>query len=342
MHRACRQVAIHLFPILFISALAWSASAGAAEPGADSAKSQAQAALREGNTALEQGRAGEALAKFTEAYRLFPSPKIHYNLGQAHGLIAGHEAQAYQEMSLFLLEAKDTDPSLRGAAETLRARLRPKVGLVSVLAQPADADVVIDGIDVGPPSPGMPAVLAIGTHRLSTRKGGAESAAQTITIAGGESMDVPLRLLSPTAPLPPPNPAITGGAQPANLVQTGTSPAKHDFWTWQHEVGTGLAVLGAASLVLGIVEHVSYFGKANDFKNAGCGTNDLSVGSGCKGLNDDFHSAQTLFVVGYVGAAVLGGAGAYFLWLTPTESADAATGVASLGSGMTVNVQGRF
>ncbi len=331
-----------LLSSIFLLMLAWSEPVAGAEP-ADSAKSQAQAALREGNAALEKGRAEEALAKFTEAYRLFPSPKIHYNLGQAHSLIPGHEAQAYEEMSRFLFEARDAEASLRGAAETVRAQLRPKVGTVSVLAQPADAEVVIDGVDVGPPSPGMPAVLGIGTHRLAIRKAGVESAAQTVTIAGGDAMEVPLRLLSLTAPLPSsPNPAATGGAQPANLLQVGNTPPKRDFWTWQHEVGAGLAVLGAASLVLGIVEHARYFGKANDFKSAGCGTSDLSVGSGCKSLNDDFHSAQTWFVVGYVGAAVLGGAGAYLLWLTPAEPADAATGVASLGSGMTVNVQGRF
>ncbi len=124
MHRACRQFVILLSPILFVFIPRMVSARRRRRAGYRFGKSQAQAALREGNTALEQGRAGEALAKFTEAYRLFPSPKIHYNLGQAHGLIAGHEAQAYQEMSLFLAEAKDADPSLRGAAETLRAQLQ--------------------------------------------------------------------------------------------------------------------------------------------------------------------------------------------------------------------------
>jgi|GEM_PF-5773753 len=40
----------------------------------DSQKERARSSLREGNTLLQQGRAAEALAKFTEAYRLFPSP----------------------------------------------------------------------------------------------------------------------------------------------------------------------------------------------------------------------------------------------------------------------------
>ncbi len=170
-----------------------------------------------------------------------------------------------------------------------------------------------------------------------------ESAAQTVTIAGDEAMEVPFRLTSPMAPLPSPTHSGSHGWCPTREPPAGWNrPAEERFLVPAARGGDGLAVLGVASLVLGIVEHVSYFGKANDFKNAGCGTSNLAVGSGCKSLNDEFHSAQTWFVVGYVGAAVLGGAGAYFLWLTPTEPADTATGIASVGSGMTVNFQGRF
>ena len=67
---------------------------------ADPAKAQALVMLQEGNAFLRQGRGADALTKFTDAYRLFASPKLHYNLGQAHALIPGHEAQAYQSMTL--------------------------------------------------------------------------------------------------------------------------------------------------------------------------------------------------------------------------------------------------
>jgi hypothetical protein len=343
MHGAARLTAI-----LVLSFLALALPAAAAEPG-DSAKSKAQATLREGNAALEQGHAEEALAKFTEAYRLFPSPKIHYNIGQAHSLIPGHEAQAYEAMLRFLIEAKEADANLRAAAESLRAQLKSKVGMVTVVAEPADADVLIDDVNVGKTSREAVTVLGVGTHRLALKKDAVQSTAQTIRVMGGDSQEVRLQLVPPSASLAmlptaaaPTNNAATGPG--TNILQAGTPTATHGYWTWQHEAGAGLAILGVASLVLGIVEHVSYFGKASDFKNAGCGTNDLSAGSGCKSLDDQFKSAQTLFVVGYVGAAVLGGAGAYFLWLAPAEGtgAGAGGGVASLNSGMTVNLQRRF
>ena len=343
MHGVSQRIAILLFILL-----AWLSPMAAAEP-IDSAKSKAQATLREGNVALEQGRAEEALAKFTEAYRLFPSPKLHYNIGQANSLIPGHEAQAYEEMLRFLIEAKDADANLRTAAESLRAQLKSKVGMVTVVTEPADADLLIDGVDVGKTAREAVRVLGIGTHRLALRKDAVESIAQTITIVGGDSQEVRLQLAPPTAPhamLPlTPAPATSAATGPGtSVLQVGTESSSHGYWTWQHEVGAGLAVLGAVSLVLGIVEHLSYFGKASDFKRAGCGTNDLSVGSGCKGLNGQFQSAQTWFVVGYLGAAVLGGAGAYFLWLAPAAATGGGTGggVASANSGVTVNYQGRF
>ena len=338
MHGASRLAAILLFSFFTMSS-----SAVSAQP-ADSAKSRAQAILREGNVALEQGRAEEALAKFTEAYRLFPSPKIHYNLGQANSLIPGHEAQAYEAMLRFLIEAKDADASLRAAAEKLRKELKPKVSMVSVVAEPADADLLVDDVNVGKISREAVTVLGVGPHRLALRKDAVESPAQTIRIAAGDSLEVRLQLATPIAmmPLAPAPAGNAPGAPGTNVLQVETSTATHGYWTLRHEAGAGLAVLGVASLVLGIVEHVRYFGKASDFKNAGCGTNDLSVGSGCKSLSDQFKSAQTLFVVGYIGGAVLGSAGAYFLWLAPAEVTKDGRGVASATSRMTVNFQGRF
>lgn len=107
----------------------------------------------------------------------------------------------------------------------------------------------------------------------------------------------------------------------------------------RRKTGVGLLGLGVASLVLGVIEHVAYFKRAHDFEDAGCGTNDLSVGARCKDLHSRFISARNWLIVGYVGAALLGGAGGYLLWFAPTATQP---GAASLASGMTVNLQRRF
>jgi hypothetical protein len=96
-------------------------------------------------------------------------------------------------------------------------------------------------------------------------------------------------------------------------------------------------------LIFGVVEHVRYFGKKDDFVKAGCGTNPtfLATRPDCQSINNQFKSANTWWVVGYVASAVLGGAGAYFLWLAP---GDAATGRehAAANVDVTVNFSGRF
>jgi len=330
----------------------------------DAAKAQAQAALRAGNALLEQGRPSDALSKFTEAYRLFPSPKLHYNIGQAESLIPGHEARAYDAMSRFLREAKDANPKLHAAAETACQQLRPKVGLVSVTADPPDAELFVDDAGAGKVSPGTPLVLGAGKHTLAIKKDGAASAGATVTIAGGEASEVRLRLAPPVAPPAlvakpapapaPPQPrapvlvpALTTpavAAPPASLVQAAPPPPARGYWTGRRRLGVALVAAGAASLVFGVVEHVRYFSKADDFRNRGCGTDNLAVGQDCKGLNDDFKSARTLWIAGYAAAAALGAAGGYALWLAPADQPGAAEGrgVASVNPGGTINLGGRF
>lgn len=327
------------------------ASAVARAETANPAKAQALAILQEGNAFLGQGRATDALMKFTEAYRLFPSPKLHYNIGQAHSLIPGHEAQAYESMSRFLSEAVDANPALRAAAEAQRQKLQPRVGLVGVTADPPDADLIVDDVNVGRVTAGVPAVLGIGSHRLALKKGDTTSRPRAIAIAGGESFDLVLRLSMASAAAPPPgvpraleppgsSPVVA--SSPSTVQVTPTRPAG-GYWTWQHGLGAGLVGLAAVGLAVGIVEHLRYFDRKNDFVNADCGTDEkyLTTRSDCQALQSQFKSANTWWVAGYAAAAVLGGTGAYFLWLSP---ADPARGnpVASVNSGLTVNFEGRF
>jgi len=315
------------------------------------AKAQALARLQEGNAFLGQGRATDALSKFTEAYRLFPSPKLHYNIGQAHSLIPGHEAQAYESMTRFLTEAVDANPQLRSGAETQRQQLRPKVGLVSVTADPPDADLIVDDVNVGRVTP-APMVLGIGTHRVSLKRGEAVSGIRTVTIAGGETLELALRLsagppvavvLPPVVPpaMGPPETGRTALPRSGEVVQSAPTTPVAGYWTWQHELGVGLAGLAAVSLAVGVIEHVRYFGKADAFTSDGCGTSDLSAHKDCASLKSQFDSAHTWLVVGYIGAAVLGGTSGYLLWLAPTDPSRAGP-VASVTSGMTANFEGRF
>ena len=143
---------------------------------------------------------------------------------------------------------------------------------------------------------------------------------------------------------PPPALAVAATPAPAFIPSNRGVSADGGYWTRRHKIGAALFAVGAASLVFGLVEHIRYFGKADDFRKAGCGTNDLSVGSNCQGVNDQFKSAQIGWIAGYLGAAALGGTGAYFLWIAPAESTGPTeSGAAvSMNPGMTINFEKRF
>ena len=56
----------------------------AAEPNDAQAKARAQGLLSEGTAAYGRGDYAAALDKFTAAYKIFPSPKLWFNIGQAN------------------------------------------------------------------------------------------------------------------------------------------------------------------------------------------------------------------------------------------------------------------
>jgi len=323
-------------------------------------KAQAQVLLREGNGLLKQGRGGEALSKFIEAYRLFPSPKLHYNLGQAHAAMAGHDAQAYVELSQFIDEAHDASAELRAAADTKRQQLRAKVALVTVLAPGAgdDADVLVDGVASGKISGGStpndrPVVVGAGTHKLVVARGPLVHGEQAIVIAGGETLDIRVGAASAPAAVAPSPAALSSapvpvaaadGSTPAVTLAAASPPeSASSTWTWQRGTSLALGSLALASLAFGIVEHVAREDKAEEFRDAGCGTRDLSLGD-CQTRHDAVKSAEKWMAVGYAGAAVLGGASVTLLWLSPS-AADRSPAGAVAGNnigGVTVTFQGRF
>jgi hypothetical protein len=115
---------------------------------------------------------------------------------------------------------------------------------------------------------------------------------------------------------PPPGP----GARDAD-VSTSVAPGDRFWvdWSWQKKLGASGLAAGGLSLLAGVVFHIVREGRVGDFADAGCGENNLDVplGADCRGKHDAVGSAGTMAVVGYAGAALLGGAGTYFFLTAP-------------------------
>lgn len=73
---------------------------GIARAGADD-KAEARAHFKKGTAFLDAADYKHAIAEYQEAYRLYPNPKLHFNLGQAFRL-DGQKQQALDEYRKFL------------------------------------------------------------------------------------------------------------------------------------------------------------------------------------------------------------------------------------------------
>src|SRR5438552_10911639 len=98
----------------------------AAEAPDEAAREKAKAKVQEGARRFDAGDATAALALFKEAYEIFPSPKINYNLGLAYRKLE-RNGPAFMAFERFLRETPDTTPEYaahsRKELETLAKRV---------------------------------------------------------------------------------------------------------------------------------------------------------------------------------------------------------------------------
>jgi hypothetical protein len=147
---------------------------------------------------------------------------------------------------------------------------------------------------------------------------------------------------SPVAPAGPPP------ASPTEPLAAGeTRP--HAPWTTRTKLGLAFGAGAVVSAAIGTTFLFVRDGRAQDFNDAGCFTEVLTPA--CGSLRDKEETAMTWVVTGMVGAAVLGGVGAYLLfWPStgePGRVADSRSVVAlqcapSPTGGVSLTCAGRF
>jgi hypothetical protein len=125
------------------------------------AKRAAQAHLDRGNALFTKDAFADALHEFEAAFALFPSPKLHLNLGQCERAL-GHDAAAAQHYERFLAEATDVSPALRAEAERHLAEARAAAERAKAAATPPPPPATPPSppVVVAPPPPPAPVVVA--------------------------------------------------------------------------------------------------------------------------------------------------------------------------------------
>lgn len=189
----------------------------------EAAKAAAKAKLVKGSLYLDAGSYARALAEFEDAYKVFPSPKIFFNIGLANVRL-GRFPEALRAFDRFLIEATEADPSTIAQARTQADLARPKVGVIEVLCPREGVEIALDDHVVGRTPLDEALYVSPGSHRLTARSADPEAVplVRTLDVAGGarQKVEVPGSPPDLARPLVP-----AGSAAKATALSTPSLPA---------------------------------------------------------------------------------------------------------------------
>jgi len=197
-----------------------------------SAKAHAQILLREGTTLFDRGDAAAALRKFEQAYAIFPSPKIWFDVGVAERAL-DRPVEALQAFQRFLAEAVQAPVESRREAQEAVATLMSGLGRLTVECAVPGVDVSLDGKPAGVTPLAGPIWATPGTHQLAARREGMVPDVQDVSVAAASERTVTLAPRSAAAPVavtvaPPPPAApvaVTAAPLPAVAPTVREAPA---------------------------------------------------------------------------------------------------------------------
>jgi hypothetical protein len=311
-------------------------------------RKQATALQAEGLRLMQKGDNKAALAKFQEAYRLVPSPKIMFNMGRAHRNL-GADIEALGEFERFLDESPYAPKESRDEAERAVESLRMRLAYIEVQADDG-AQVSIDSKDAGMAPLAKPVVVLPGPHEVHVEKPGMTPETRSVSPIAGQKVRVSVRLASapPAQPPAPPVPVSPSGPNPEGLPSAMPAPApgtpppppamirqptpvppQHP---WQVTAAWTSVGVGTAALGFGIAFQLLSAAKNTDFNNVTDAPNPSGLcnqklansgGGPCQNLVDEANNRFTLALVGYASSAVAFGAGLYFYLSMPSTKAEA-------------------
>jgi len=215
---------------------------------------EARQRFQRGVDLYREGSLDAALAEFNKAYELAPNYRVLYNLAQVQN--ERHEfVAALERFQQYLEEGGAEIPADRREQVTREiAALRGRVAKIVVRANVEGAELLVDGISVGLLPLKDPVLVSSGVRQLQIRKSGYETSARTETIAGGDSLQLNVKL-EPVAVTPSsaPSPVVTSddltrARSPLPAAQAPTAaPHRSEAPVWITLVSTGLLTGGAVA-----------------------------------------------------------------------------------------------
>jgi len=332
--------------IVVIAGLLMLAGHAAAETEAE--RTEAKSLLNQGLKLLEKNDFAGARERFERAYKLVPSPKILFNLGEAN-LGLGRNAEALRSFEGFLDQAPYAPQASRATAERKRDALRQKVGFIEPTSAEDGTSIAIDGQQVAQTPLSRPLGVEPGEHEITFAKPGMTPQTSTVSLLAGQSIPILVRLRSaaatpaakatrpPPGPVavqsaaPPPRAPAPPPAAPAPVASLTSAPSLAPQDTaasgarWMRSAALGTA--GGALLALGAGVTFQLLSRSNnaDFNAVRNAENSLdgrcnerivpdAGGARCDELRNAADRDQTIAVVGFVAGGILA-AGAAVIYL---------------------------
>ncbi|HEX7666487.1 MAG TPA: hypothetical protein VF407_18300 [Polyangiaceae bacterium] len=277
----------------------------------DPRKAQAQAIFGDGLKEHDGGHEEAALAKFEDAYRIYPSPNVLFNIGREQQLL-GRNLEAIRNYRACIGDPL-LNPSNASLASTYIRELQTKLGRIEITA-PKDAQVEIDGVlQTG----GSPYDVQPGDHKVTVTAKSGKKAEKSCHLETGDAigMDVSKELGGDLAP------QIGGPEKPADDKQWFPPP-------------TGAIIVGGVGIVglgLGVGFGLSSM-SAHDSAQTMAASHPCSVPSSqaCHDLEDknsSVSSMSTLSIVSYIAGGALVAGGVVWWLVAPRHKSGSEIGI---------------
>jgi tetratricopeptide (TPR) repeat protein len=298
-------------PICALILAALLAQAGSPPPVGADAKAKATGLLKQGSALFEQGEYQFALDKFEEAYAVFPSPKLQFNIAQANASL-GRPVEALNAYETFVARGADASPDALADAWRSIAELRAKLGQLKIDCSPAGASVAVDGKEVGL-SPIREAIWTRpGAHQVTAQREHYAAAIEAVTTVAGKATTVTIRLRSSVAepaPLAIASPQATSPVvelqAPSSRAGAPTTRTPYKTYFWAGVGTTGALVIGA--IVAGVAANAKFSDLENSCGRTVEGCSDTQIDS----VKTRAHLATALW--GLAGAAAIGTGVVFYL-----------------------------
>lgn len=160
---------------------------------------KARTVFQQGVDLFHEGNFEAALAEFRKAYATAPSYRILYNIAQTYVEIHDY-VNALKCYRQYLDDGgSEIAPSRRAQVEDAVQKLQARIAYVEVRVNLDGAEVRVDDVAVGTSPLAKPIAVNPGPRHISAIKTGWTAAAQSITAAGGDHVNLVLELsaLSP-------------------------------------------------------------------------------------------------------------------------------------------------